>query len=106
MPQGDTLKRYSLDQIILANQTQMEIFKVRHRNKKLSRFLLQDVYNIYSQELGGRPFDLAQRLMVGGHLVLKEVPLTRLQQDALATCLPLVLNLRYVNLEGTGLADE
>lgn len=99
------MKRYSLDQVIVANQNQMELFKMRHR-KKLSRGLLQDIYSIYSQELGGRPFDLAQRIMIGGHLVLKSVPLSKLQMDAVSACVPFLLNLRYMNLEGIGMEDQ
>ena len=76
------------------------------KNRKLSLNFIDKVCKIYLQENGAVEFDLKRGLQVKGFLYMKDYHLNKYQLNALACTLPMIQNLRYLNLENCGLQDE
>jgi len=101
---GEKEGRYQITDLIQISQDHMLAQRLR-RNKKLSSNLIEKIFAIYLEELGAAPLDLMKGIQVGGHLVFNNYRLSCAQLNSIAVTIPYILNIRYINLENTGMRD-
>jgi len=102
---GDGTRKFEIEDLIKISQSQMRVFRCLRSNKTLSLSILEQIMQVYQEEMKCAPLDLLNRMLSCGPL-FRNYWLSESQLNCMAVSLPYFIGIRYINLENCGMKDK